>query len=1062
MNSFFVAETAVLIRRAPRHSCGVFILILWIASPLTLQGEESRSPVIEFNRDIRPILADNCFQCHGPDAKTRQADLRLDSEAGALAKRKGPAAISRENPAASELLRRILATDEQDRMPPPDSGKHLTPEQIELLRRWIDQGAAWQRHWAFLPPQRQPPPAIKDRAAARGGIDSFILARLEKADLSPAPEASKNTLIRRVSLDLTGLPPTIAELEEALADAAPDAFERLVDRLLASPRHGERLAVPWLNAARYADTNGYQSDGQRQMWRWRDWVIEAFNQNLPFDRFTIEQLAGDLLANPTLDQRIATGFNRNHRGNAEGGIIPEEYAVEYVVDRVETTSTVWLGLTLGCARCHDHKFDPFSQRDFYSLYAFFNSVPEKGRAVKFGNSPPVLKAPTRRQQQELATLEEQVAVAELRFAQLQRAIDDGLAAYERASPKVPLAHWLPAQDALTAQFRWDGKTPGAIVSANPALANPPQFEEGAPEFVAGRHGTAAVFNGRSFLNVGDAADFGYDDKFTLAAWILVGEREGGTIVSRMTDAVEGDGYQLALVEGKLQLNLVKRWLDDSTRVETAERLPSGQWHHVAATYAGSRVAAGMKLYLDGKPQAIKINLDELNQPSNAKQPLRIGAGGGPALRFRGQIEEVCLFNSELTEEHVLLLAVAEEPAEILAIARERRAPAQAAKLRQAWIEQLSPLEIRDALRGLVQARRRLRQFQETVPTVMVMEELPLPRDANILLRGQYDQPGAAVSRNAPASLETPFSNDLPRNRLGLARWLVDPRHPLTARVTVNRLWQMFFGVGLVKTVEDFGSQGEWPAHLALLDWLAVEFRQSGWDLKALERRIVSSGAYRQSSAITPQLLQIDPENRLLARGPRLRLSAEAIRDQALWAGGLLVEQIGGPSVMPYQPPGLWKELTGGDDYQPGQGADLYRRGMYTYWKRTIAPPAMLALDASTREFCTVRETRTNTPLQALTLLNEQTFVEASRGLATRALREGGRTSAERLAGAFRLVTSRGPKPAELEILTQGLERHLSRKKSTASAAPAPEDEELSAYAAVMQVILNLDETLTNH
>jgi mono/diheme cytochrome c family protein len=1026
-----------------RRAIGVGV---WLLAAAAAGGQDQRP--IEFNRDVRPILADHCYQCHGPDAKNRQAELRLDQAEAALAAREGGPAIIPGKPAESELVRRITARDPAERMPPAELARPLNDEQIATLRRWIEQGAAWDKHWSLVRPAR---PAI-------ASIDALVLSRLNQEGLQASPPADRATLLRRVTLDLTGLPPAPAEIAAFHADQRPDAYERAVDRLLASPRYGERMAVPWLNAARYADTSGYQSDGERIMWRWRDWVIEALNANMPYDQFTTLQLAGDLLPGATLEQKLATGFNRNHRGNGEGGIISEEYAVEYVIDRIETTSTVWLGLTLGCGRCHDHKFDPFTQRDFYQLYSLFNDVSEKGRAIKLGNSPPYLKTPTRLQQEQLAKLEEQVTQAFVAWNNRDDELSESLAAWERTfSPQPATFDWQPTADLMVAVSLDADDMSGKFVDGKTSLADGPI-------------GQAATFDGKCCLEAGDLASFGFLDKFTLSAWVLVpAGGGGGTVVSRMTDAAEGDGYQLVIAGGKVQLNLVKRWLDDAIRVETAEPIEPGKWHHVAASYDGSREADGIRLYVDGQPQQAEVLLDELNQTFTTKEPLRIGGGGGPAMRFRGQIDEVRIHGYELTPLDMLVIATATPVSEILATPPERRTSGERAKLRTYFLAEHAPADIRLAHRQLHAAARKSRAFWESLPTTMVMDDLA-PRPAHILIRGQYDQPGEPVE---PKVLEQilPLPPGSPNNRLGLARWLVDPDHPLTARVTVNRYWQLYFGTGLVKTAEDFGSQGEWPVHPELLDLLATDFVASGWDVKRLARQIVTSGTYRQSSRLTPELAERDPDNRLLARGPRVRLPAEMVRDQALAASGLLVEQIGGPSVRPYQPPGLWKELTGGDDYEPGRGADLYRRSLYTFWKRTIPPPSMATFDAATRESCTVRVAPTNTPLQALALLNEETYVEAARVLAERVLREAARPD-ERLALAFMLLLSREPAAEELAILRTALDRQLTgytaepadaEKLLAVGQFPRSTDVpagELAAYAAVCSTILNLDEVVT--
>lgn len=1035
----------------------------------SVQAADSLPQVVEFNRDIRPILSDNCFQCHGPDKAKRKADLRLDTEEGAFAKLRDDEghSIVRGKPGDSELFRRVSITDERKRMPPAKSGRKLSERQIELLRRWIEQGGKWQKHWAFITPKRPDTPQVKNQSWPRNPIDHFILARLEQEGMTPAPEADRATLVRRVTLDLTGLPPTPDEVERALNDKATDWYEKVVDRLLRSPRYGERMAVRWLDAARYADTSGYQSDGERYMWRWRDWVIDAFNNNVPFDRFTIEQIAGDMLPNATLEQKIATGFNRNHRGNAEGGIVPEEYAVEYVVDRVDTTATVWLGLTMGCVRCHDHKFDPISQKEYYRLFAYFNNVPEFGRAIKYGNSPPYIKAPTADQQEKLRKVEVKLAEAEKHFAGLASQLDEARKAWEKTVGKDDQIEWSPTAGLL---LHYPPADANLLVPHKPKAAAVPSFIDGRPAFTVGKLGLALDLDGKRYVDAGDVADFGFYDRFSIAAWINPAS-DHGTIVSRMKDADLATGYQLRLYKGKLQLNLVVRWLDDSLRVESERALPPGEWHHVAVTYDGTRLASGVRIYVDGKPEKVHVVLDELNQTFKTKEPVRIGAGGGPDGRFQGQLDDVRIYREVLAPDEVGVVATTDSITAIAAMPAEKRSAGQALKLRAYFLDKQAPSAIQQAYRQVLELRKQRAQLEEDFPTVMVMEEMPKPRETHVLQRGVYDKPGEKVGPGVPASL-TPLPNGAPNNRIGLGRWLVDPANPLTARVAVNRFWQMYFGTGLVKTVDDFGAQGEWPSHPELLDWLATEFIRTGWDVKQMQKTIAMSASYRQSSRVTPELLQKDPENRLMSRGPRYRLPAEMIRDQALFASGLLVEKLGGPSVKPYQPAGLWKELTGAEEYTADRGADLYRRSMYTFWKRTVAPPAMITFDAAGRETCIVRETRTNTPLQALTLMNDVTYVEASRVLAQRVMKEAGPSPDERITLAFRLVTGRKPRPAELKILHAGLEHHLAeyRKDSKAalklvSAGEYPRDAkldpaELAAYTAIAGLILNLDETIT--
>ncbi|WP_051669495.1 DUF1553 domain-containing protein [Bryobacter aggregatus] len=974
------------------------LLLLFV--PLLVTAAE-----LSFNRDIRPILSDQCFYCHGPDPANRKAGLRLDDEKAAKAALKnGHIALVPGDAAGSTVVNRIEHSSKALRMPPAYAGREALPaKDIEKIRRWIEQGAKYESHWAFIPP------------VAQGGatIDSLVRQRLEREGLQPSPEADRATLLRRLSFDLTGLPPTPAELDAFLGDRSPKAYEKQVDRLLASPRYAERMAWRWLEAARYADTNGYQSDGVRDMYRWRDWVIDAFATNKPFDQFTVEQIAGDLLPNATLEQKMATAFHRNHRTSAEGGIVPEEFRTEYVADRAETTATVFLGLTMGCARCHDHKYDPITQRDFYSMFAFFNNIPEKGLVYNWGNDEPLMKAPTLEQRIQLAELDAKLAAA-------RRAVAKAEPKWKRQQEQwAKPANWFPDED-----LAYENKLPDSSFDGKRVVTEKP--------------GTVV---------------FDYLTPFTFSTWVKPAEKNGA-ILSIAEDFAEGNGHGLYLIDGKVRLHVVFRWTDIGMRLETEQPIELNQWQHIVATYDGSRYAKGVQIYVNGKPQAIKVLFDELNWPMNFKYPLRIGSGN--AMGFRGAIEDVRVYKRSLSREEVITLW--------------DRAP---------FSERSTPEKIQLAYRALTKppellAERKIREerdaYWKTLPTLMVMQEGP-KQQAHLLKRGAYDAPGDAVEASTPSALP-PLPPDAPRNRLGLARWLVSKENPLLARVTVNRFWQMLFGVGLVKTVEDFGSQGELPPNQELLDLLAVSFVNSGWDVKQLIRQIVLSDTYRQSSKLTPALLQRDPENRLFARAPRYRLAPEMIRDNALAVSGLLVERVGGPSVKPYQPAGLWQELGGGGGYPQDHGEALYRRSLYTFWKRTVAPPSMTNFDSPNRETCTVRETRTNTPLQALNLMNDVTYLEAARKLAERLIRESKPTVDDRIALAYRITLSRTATARELQLIRSAYSRAQARyTKSPAEAdhflsqgeSPLPRKisrPELAAWTNVASILLNLDETIT--
>jgi len=1004
---------------------------------------------IEFNRDVRPILSDKCYACHGPDAANRKTKLRFDVESGAKIELSGSRiSIVPGDPAKSEVFRRISSDNKGVRMPPAYLGRDkLSDREIEVIRKWIEQGAEWQPHWSFIPPKRAALPAVHDTAWPRNAIDNFVLARLEREGLKPSPEADRQTLIRRVTLDLTGLPPTPAEVDAFVNDSSPNAYESLVDRLLASPEYAERMAFRWMEVARYGDTNGYQMDGKRDMWRWRDWVIDAFARNMPYDEFTVEQLAGDLLPNATLDQKIASGFNRNHRTNSEGGIVPEEFRVEYVADRAQTTSIVWLGLTFGCARCHDHKYDPIKQKDFYSLFAYFNSVPEKGLVYNWGNDEPLIQAPTPAEASQLKALDDKVAALAAGYDALAPAIGRARKSWEQK-----IAH---AQPARLSSAEGGPGGPAWTVTEGLVYTQPAGDEH---------------FDGKRVIQAPDGkfANFNYLDPFSFAAWINP-DKPDGAILSHAEDYSEGSGHGLYLMDGKLRLQVIFRWTDIGMRVETVNPVKLHAWQHVAVTYDGSRYAAGVRMFIDGQPQELKILFDDLNWPMDFKFPFRIGAGSG--LNYEGSIRDVRVYKICLTPQQVSTLPVEDSLSSIARLARASRTPAQSEKLEEAFIERGLPPAALEARHQWLSAIVERKKFSASLPTVMVMKDSPEPRQAFVLKRGAYDAPGDKVSPGVPSFLP-PLKPEWPNNRLGLARWLVDPANPLTARVTVNRFWQSYFGIGLVKTVEDFGSQGEWPIHQDLLDWLAVDFSSKGWNVKAIQKLIVMSATYRQSSKVTPDMLQRDPDNRLMARGPRLRLGPEVIRDEALAVSGLLVEKIGGPSVKPYQPPGLWQELGDGDGYVRGKGEDLYRRSLYSYWKRTVAPPFMVNFDSPSREVCTVRESRTNTPLQALNLMNDEAFLEASRKLAERLIKEGGPQPEARVRYLYRLVLARDPRPQESQVVIKALDKFRTRFDGDPKAAaefvsygesprdPALDVPELAAYTAVSNLVLNLDAAVT--
>ncbi len=1022
------------------------------------QAGAAETSAVDFNADIMPILSDRCFQCHGPDANTRKAGLRLDLEDSAKAE-----VIVPGKPEESELIHRITTTDPDDHMPPPDAEKpSLTPDEIARFEAWIAAGAPWAKHWAYVTPEQPAPPQ-----GTENPIDAFVRAKLDTKKLQAAPEAPRETLIRRVSLDLTGLPPTLEEIDAFLADTSPNAYEALVDRLLASPRYGEHMAAEWLDGARFADSNGYQNDFGRDMSHWRDWVIQAFNDNMPFDQFTIEQIAGDLLPEPTDSQRIATGFLRNNRANTEGGSIEAEWHVENIVDRVETVSTVFLGLTMGCARCHDHKYEPISQKEFFEFFAILNSTADKGFYEETrGNSGPQIAVPNEENKVKLAEFDARIAEAEAALsAAVAAAPDNSYAAWEARLRNDAPAFDTPAQ--LHLPLAGDLNRADAN-SSLPALYK----NDTGPVWQPGLLGDALRLDGTpdAFLFLGQSATFDRDQPFTVSAWV---RPEGpGAIFSKMDDADAYRGVDTLITEnGEIAVHIIRRWEENALKITTDKRIEFGQWAQVSVTYDGSSKADGIRVYVNGYETNKRIDADKLTLGVGTRAPLRIGRRA-TGLEFKGNLTDFRVFDSALDATAVSAL-VASTLAQGLdaETTAERAAALQAFHAQQEKHAHLAQQSAIDAIRA-----ERAAYVAADVPTVMILEELPEPRKTYRLVRGAYDAPDTSeeLAPGLPAFLPT-WPEGAPHNRLGLAQWLVAPENPLTARVTMNRLWQRFFGRGLVKTPENFGVQSDPPTHPQLLDWLATEFIAGGWDLKAIQKRIVMSATYRQDSTITQNALDRDPENLLLARGPRFRLHAEALRDNALAVSGLLVNKIGGPSVRPYQPDNLWEELAGGASqgpYEQSTGDDLYRRSLYMNRKRTVPPPMLTTFDAPSRETCWVRRTRTNTPLQALALLNDVTYVEAARALATRMLHEAGPDASARVRHGFRLATGRTPSAREAELLLNGFVNYLNTyRNETASAAtliglgetPTPENTDqvvLAAYTAVASVILNLDETMT--
>jgi len=1054
-----------------------FVLAIAVITFLVLtsvgQGEDdtAAADLPDFARDVLPILSNHCFSCHGPDEASRQAGLRLDRRDDALKRSDGAAAIVPHEPASSELIHRIRATDVDVVMPPPDSLKPLSEAEKDVLERWIAGGAPYAGHWAFTAPRRSNLPEVRNADWPQNEIDRFILHRLESAGLTPSDEAARNMWLRRVTLDLTGEPPTIAELDLFLADGSSDAESNVVDRLLESEAHAERMAMQWLDAARYADTNGYNNDETRTMWPWRDWVINAFHIGMPYDQFLTEQLAGDLLPQPTIAQRVATGFNRNHVLTTEGGIIPEEYQAEYVADRVHTAATVFMGISLQCARCHDHKFDPFTQRDFYRFAAYFNNIPDK--IVGYSSAKmadPVLKVPSPAQQRELDRLSkrQQQLTAELK-ARTER-VDVDVAAWEKELTPDAIAK-LGALGP-TAQFGFDepdgNKALDAIDTDRRGVIHGNVSRE------RGVSGMALQLDGSTWVDAGQVGSFDGDDQFSLAARFRGTTSAGGAILSKMDDANAYRGYDLLFVNGKVECHVVSHWPDKAFKVVSKRSVSLNEWHHVVVTYDGTRQANGLQLFVDGKPHEVDVTTDNrLDGPLTTDKPFHIGKRQA-SIPFHGLIDDVQIFSMRLSAVEVTALANGQplaRLADILATRSEDRTKEQRDQLKQFYMDRIDTQSKK--IRGELQSvPKQIEAIEKTIPVTMVMQEMEQRRKTHILIRGQYDKLSDEVSPGLPQSLvgsvETPEAT-----RRDLARWLTDPSHPLTARVAVNRWWEMLFGTGLVETAEDFGVQGSRPSHPELLDWLATELIRRKWDQRAILKLVVLSATYRQSSDVSPRLIELDSENRLLSRGPRMRLPAEMVRDNALAISGLLHQQMGGPSVRPYQPVGLWEDVSveRRDKYVADTGEGLYRRSMYTFWKRTCPPPGMATFDAPDRETCVVRRARTNTPLQALVLLNDPTYVEAARVFAERITGHSD-NDAQRLDFAFRCAIARRPNDAErgivMDILLVARQRFaaapddakklLSVGSSTVNSTMDTAD--LAAWTSVTSILLNLDETIS--
>jgi hypothetical protein len=1199
-------------------------------------ADKTKSGKIDFVRDIRPILSDNCFACHGPDEKQRKGKFRLDLAEDAFKPGKsGEVPIVPGAPEKSELVKRVTTTDEDDIMPPPKSKKKLTALQIDLLKRWIAEGADYKVHWAFNKPERPTPPdtaklkAQSSKFKIRNPIDAFVLARLEKEKLKPSPEADKATLIRRVTLDLTGLPPTPEEVDAFLADKSPDAYDKLVDRLLNSPRYGEHMARYWLDAARYADSHGFHIDSERSLWKYRDWVVQAFNENKPFDQFTIEQLAGDLLPDPTLDQKIGSGYVRSNMSTGEGGAIEQEYQCKYTFDRVETTSTIWLGLTMTCARCHTHKYDPIKQSEYYSLYAFFNNLNE---SIMDGNKPnpdPFIRLPSPDQTARQEELKELIASGEKKIEAPMPELDRAQSAWSKQWNRKLSDGWTTLAPELVRSTEKNGPSfqtledksvlaegenpesdvyelilkpePGTIAALRLETLPHESFPKGSaaraedgrfrlseieadlrpptgdtnskPKKLKFAQAVADAQETKFEIDkaIDDKADTGWgiaadavtephqalfalaepakvetnselriklrfeaskskraighfrvaaaqNDELVrllnppkLAAWQVLGPFKTEGLHQGYTNVFEPEKE----IDLKKKFEGVREeisWKAKSEFEDNKANLLVQDLHGVHGAYylyrtltvpsarkleIGLRADDAFKLWVNDKLVAERIEQKDKPDEPVLKVMVDLNKGENKFLLKVVTVQGAAYFtfNEDLGDANSI-------PAEIAAVLATTTAPsgAQQSKVRNFYRRQHSP-EFKETSDQVVKWKDEDAGIDKAIPTTMVAKEMEKSRETFMLVRGEYDKKGDKVSPGVPAFLP-PLPPDAPTNRLGLAKWLVDPSHPLTARVVVNRFWQQYFGVGLVKTAEDFGVQGEPPSNPELLDWLAVEFMSPGipvesskrsdvktsgastiqrfndstkpWNVKHLQRLIVTSSTYRQSSKLTPELLARDPENRLLARGPRFRVDGEVVRDSALFVSGLLVDKLGGHAVKPYEPPGLWEAVSfnNSQKYISDKGEGQYRRSLYTYWKRQSPPPNMMLFDAPTREYCVARRPRTNTPLQALDLMNDPQYVEASRAFAQRIVIEGGKTPKDRIAWAFRVATARKPGADEVRVLLDVYTKELAEFNENKKAAEkllgvgsfkAKDDldeSELAAWTTIASMILNLDETVT--
>ena len=983
---------------------------------------------LNFNIDVKPILSDKCFLCHGPDANKREADLRLDLAREAyreLSESPGKVAIRPGDPDRSEVYHRIISDLPDYMMPAPESHLTLTAREKAILIKWIENGAEYKPHWAFIKPEHKDPPIVKNTAWIQNPIDHFVAKKLETEKLAPSPKAEKAVLLRRLSFDLTGLPPTETEIEAFLTDPSPEAYERQVDRLLASPHYGEKMATDWLDLARYADTHGYTVDYYRDVSPWRDWVIQAFNENMRYDRFIHWQLAGDMMPNPSTEQILATTFNRLHPQNLEDGIIDEEFRVEYVVDRTAILGTGFMGLTIGCARCHDHKYDPISQKNFYQLYSFFNNINEAGLIPRESSTPvPTLLLPDEKQKAHIQYLDSLLADKRSTLTATKKQEEAHATSWIKSAKYQSLKPEIPNRG-LIAQYKLENNLRNSQHTAQLGKMDRHRSNGEKPSFTQGYNKQGLLLDGDAWLDLDKVGIFQRKDAFSIGLWVHIPESLSEGVIfhkGKGTGLHAYRGYHLYMKDDKLELMLSHTAPDNAIIKQSIEKVPKNKWLHLMLTYDGSSKASGLKVYQGGRELETETVIDNLYkdiiffnyEDVIYKEPIEPGLQIGGRWRGVGikgaRVDDIIVYNVELSGLEVLQIADPQTLGKLTSKALDQLSPDDRSTLNKYYLAALSPA-FKKHQSELKQARAVLFDSLENIKEIMVMKEMEKPRKTFILERGLYDNYGEEVFPNVPKSI-LPWPDSLPKNRLGLAQWLTHSDHPLTARVAVNRYWQNYFGRGLVRTTEDFGNQGELPSHPKLLDWLAITFVKSGWDVKALQKLIVMSATYRQRSLVSDKLRDTDPENILLARGPKLRLSSEMMRDNALMASGLLNLKIGGESVKPYQPEGLWR--INSNTYIQDKGSSLYRRSMYTLWKRTVPNPTLATFDQPERNECTVRRQKTNTPLQALVLMNDPTYLEAAKVIGESMTKEGSTKGS--IARAYRKITGLEIRTEELDLL----------------------------------------------